>query len=109
RPEVELCQPPRAVLGEAADEATGRRKSVGRHAEAPLRLPKLRLHRSERLNTVLRLLVQVPPAGPIRDEGEHTLRRPLRLEDRLVGAARDLLARSHTAISRDLAHPQLGP
>ena len=37
--------------------------------------------------------VQVPPAGPVRDEHERAVGRPRRLDDRLVGPAGDAWAR----------------
>ena len=52
--------------------------------------------------------IEIPPAGAIRYEKQRAIRRPLGLENRLLGAAGDLFARADRAVGIDQRDPELG-
>src|SRR5215217_2582716 len=80
-----------ASLTVRADDAFRRDEGVGGHPEGPLREAELSLPLAEQFDTSITLAVEVPPPCAVRHEVESAVRRPLRLEDRLVLAPCDPL------------------
>src|SRR5262249_41705677 len=90
---------------------------VDGEAKVPLRLADVGVGEEERLDLqrppvpgVLKGpdAIEIPPAVAVRGEVERAVRTPLRLEDRLVLAAGDLLALTERAVGVDLGDPELG-
>src|SRR5688500_5475288 len=90
-----------------ADDSFGRLKAVAGHAEAPLRHAKLSFHLVNRFDIAFRKLsVKVPPSASIGNEVENAIRRPFRLEDRLLGAARNFFRVRYQALFIKTCRPQ---
>ena len=84
-------------------------EAVRRPPEDPGRIGELGLHRGERVERrAVEQPVEVPPAGPVRDEVEHAVGRPLGLGDRLVGPAGDQVRLAERAVRRRPARPAAG-
>src|SRR4029077_19962404 len=85
-------------------------ESIGRHAEQPLRQSKLRRHRRQRPHRSRCEIeeIKVPPAGAIGHEDDlPAVRGPFRLEDRLLGPARDGFDLFNSAIANHFAEVEL--
>ena len=79
-------------------------EAVASETEDPLRGADLGIHRGDRLTVA----VEVPPPGAIRCPVEHARGTPLRLEDRLVGATRDVARLAEGAVHGQVGAPQIG-
>ena len=62
-----------SVLRIQGDDATPGREAIATHPELPLWKAELRLHAVEHLGPVVDHAEQIPPAGTIRHEVEHTV------------------------------------
>src|SRR5215213_8470149 len=77
--------------------------------QTPIRHPELGLHRAERLDLPVNGgAIDIPPAGPVRDEVKRPVRRPFRLEDRFVRTAGDQTRVLGHAIVVQVGEPKLG-
>ena len=94
------------VPGNGGDRSF-RGERVRRPPEDPGRIGELRGYRSECVEgRAVEQPVQVPPARSIRDEMDDAVGGPLRLGDRLFGAARDQDRLAQRAIRVDRGHPE---
>src|SRR5215213_1991402 len=98
---------PCAGAGVGGQDRAWVEEGVGRHAEDPLWQSELSFHWRHGLIAVTVATIEVPPAGAVGDEIERAVRRLLRLEDRLIGTARDQIGGADHAVLANLADPQL--
>ncbi len=96
-----------AILADDARDAAIGQERVCAHAENPLRRTELGSHRRQRLDVVVVLAIQVPPAGSIRNEVQLALWTPLGLEDRLALATGQPSCIRDRAVRGQVADPQL--
>ena len=104
---IQQAQAPATVLAVRGKNPAVMREAVGRHPEDPLRLSELRFPRVQRNGAAI-VEVQVPIPRPVGHVVELSGRRPLWLEDRLVGTAGNLLPLFQPAIRTEVPDPQLG-
>src|SRR5687768_14089466 len=87
---VDIGKTPASTLRICRKHARRFNEHPRRGAKYPLRPAELRAFRWRREHGLIAGSIQRPPAGPIADEVQRSVRAPARLIDRLVVAAGDL-------------------
>src|SRR4030095_6397068 len=96
-----------AVPGVAANDPSFGCESVKGGGKNPLRLAELGIHWTKRFHRLVSPPVNIPPAGTIRNKVEVAVRRPFRLEDRLVHTSGDSRRFVYRPVSGQFAQPKL--
>jgi hypothetical protein len=86
---IDPTEMPATVLGEARHDLMRAEKAVPTAAERPGRAGKFGRHRADRLDPAIRDAIDVPPARPVRDEVQHAVGGPGRLDDGFALAPAD--------------------
>src|SRR6202035_1103001 len=98
-----------AVRPNLANDAALRLECVGAHPELPRGRAELGRELDDGLGDLALTAVEVPPVGSVGDEIEDDGRRPGRLKDRFLFAARYFAGLGEAAVIGERAHPQLVP
>jgi len=110
---IDQAQLPPALAHVGRGDAAVAEVRIRRHREHPLWLPEIGVTGTQRRQRPGARIVglrpiQVPPAGAIRHEVQHTVRRPGRLEHRLTGPSGHALSCHDLSLRVEVADPQLG-